>query len=159
MLLLPTAAQAQVGPNPQLSGAVHFDTAPGCMRITRAKSEALSGSADQQHSYGFEQEPRFDNVIDPSAFTGGTVSRSAGAQISQSAPSPQPPFIWYQCAEGGYYDGSGHTADRVWANQLYKYGGKFNDGTPVPKEPITQFNSSGHAFRTAQTDTNNFWFR
>src|SRR6516162_10957453 len=95
LLLLPTAAYGQVAQSPQLSGAVHFDAVPGSMRITRTPSEALPGFVEQQQTYGVEQEAQFDNVVDPSAFTGGISRSSAGAQIDQSAPPAQPPFIWY----------------------------------------------------------------
>jgi hypothetical protein len=80
----------------------------------------------------------------------------ATGSVAQTAPK-MPPYIWNQSIQGGYWDSSGATKDVVWANKLYLYGGKFADGTPVPKEPIRDFNAMGHAFRTGATPTQAFW--
>lgn len=78
--------------------------------------------------------------------------------IPQAQPKPTgAPYVWVQSAMGGYYDSSRTTPDVVRADRLHQYGGKFEDGTPVPREPIKDFNAAGHAYRAQKLDTSHFW--
>jgi hypothetical protein len=81
------------------------------------------------------------------------------AQANQWAGQNNAPYVWCQSVDGGYYDSSGTAKEHVMANQLFRYGGRFQDGTPVPAEPITSFNSMGHAYHTSATGGPSFWYR
>jgi hypothetical protein len=49
---------------------------------------------------------------------------------------PQHNYIWQQSAVRGYYDATGQIKELVMGDQLFKYGGKFADGTVVPTTPV-----------------------
>jgi hypothetical protein len=58
------------------------------------------------------------------------ISLSASAQSAYtSVPGHDP--IWAVSAYGGYYDATGVIQGTVAARDLYKYGGRFVDGSPV----------------------------
>lgn len=84
-----------------------------------------------------------------------TLKSNAVATIPDT--SKIPPYIWYQSSLGGYFDGSQTTKELVRADKLYLYGGRFQDGTTVPKQPIHDYNVMGHAFRQAALPTQHFW--
>ena len=110
------------------------------------------------------QTPQFDNVIDPNAFraaaasfAGGVMNAAAAARTAQLAKPKDAPYIWYQSIYGGYFDGSGTTKEVVPAGRLHLFGGKFADGTPVPKTQIMSVNAAGHAFKQDKLTTDHFW--
>ena len=87
-------------------------------------------------------------------------STGAAATAPPAVPSGrEAPYIWVQASVGGYYDASHTTPNVVTADQLYRYGGKFADGTPVPTEPIASLNSMGHAYHKGSLATDSFWYK
>ena len=55
------------------------------------------------------------------------------------------PYIWCQSRDGGYYDASGTIKGVVPGARLKLYGGRFNDGSPIPTGNVA-VNESGHVF-------------
>lgn len=71
------------------------------------------------------------------------------APIPAAASTTQKPiskYVWGQSAAGGYFDASGQTKELVMGDLLYKYGGTFMDGTPVPTTPVV-CNFKGHVYK------------
>lgn len=110
------------------------------LRITRTARPLSTGVSAADFAVSAKPQP----VTQAAPFTLATAKSAA-------------PYIWYQSALGGYWDASGTTRDVVRADKLYRYGGKFADGTLVPPEPIRDFNAAGHAFRQNETPTQAFW--
>ena len=86
----------------------------------------------------------------------------AGAGVPQPADTSHwtpanlsAPYVWWQSAQGGYYDGTGHHKGLVWGNRLKEYGGRFSEGTPVPIETVT-VNSMGHVWYQAKLSATGF---
>jgi hypothetical protein len=152
----PVAAQAQSAQWAPLAGSVRVnDMDNGPSQYDNLLREALPLAARlYRQRAGYSSNAQYDNV-DPYAFQ-SPPSRAARftQQVSQQQGAP---YIWCQSGEGGYYDSTGNAKQRVWANELYRFGGRFQDGTPVPAQPITNFNSMGHAFKTAITGGPSFW--
>lgn len=64
------------------------------------------------------------------------------------------PYRWGQCATGGYYDTTGtYKGPMVWGDKLAQLGGRFYDGTPVPKGEV-KINQMGHIWWQNQLSTN-----
>lgn len=64
------------------------------------------------------------------------------------------PYRWGQCGTGGYYDTTGtYKGPMVWGDKLASYGGRFFDGTPVPKGEV-KINAMGHIWWQNQLSTN-----
>ncbi|MBS1955403.1 MAG: hypothetical protein JST89_14555 [Cyanobacteria bacterium SZAS-4] len=64
------------------------------------------------------------------------------------------PYRWGQCGTGGYYDTTGtYKGPMVWGDKLASYGGRFFDGTPVPKGEV-KVNQMGHIWWQNQLSTN-----
>lgn len=64
------------------------------------------------------------------------------------------PYRWGQCGTGGYYDTTGtYKGPMVWGDKLAQYGGRFYDGTPVPKGEV-KINQMGHIWWQNQLSTN-----
>lgn len=51
--------------------------------------------------------------------------------------------VWQQSHAGGYYDATGRIGVVVPGSELWRYGGTFGDGRPVPNGPV-QTNFAGH---------------
>ncbi len=65
------------------------------------------------------------------------------------------PYVWVQSIAGGYIDQTGHCKEVVRGDHLRDWGGKFVDGTAVPKGPV-QINAAGHVYRGGTTNTEHF---
>lgn len=64
--------------------------------------------------------------------------------VAQATPNVDSvPYVWAQNIAGGYIDTSGHVKGSVSGDKLASYGGKFYDGTPVPRGPVS-LNPHGH---------------
>lgn len=85
------------------------------------------------------------------------ANATASDTTAKQPPSSSAPYIWSQSAYGGYFDASGTTKELVRANRLHLFGGKFADGTPVPKTQIRDYNAMGHAYRDQRLNTAHFW--
>ena len=166
-----TAACTAVNSAP-LRGQVEINEGP--VRLTRqapkadvvspaafsgaAQSTQLTGSTEASDFASAplqKQTPKAAALPAPLAGQASTISGG----VSQTKPQPkEPPYIWWQSLYGGYYDGSGTLSSNnvIPADQLYKYGGKFSDGTPVPRTPISSKNIAGHAFKQGSLTSNIF---
>jgi hypothetical protein len=166
--LAPSSAAAQnTQSNRPLTGGVELNSDPTTsVRINRHNFHSGVNSSDFSSSM-LPQQPQTAPLLDARTFQGAVneIRKFApllhsGASAAGNPPAiPQvgAPYIWYQSALGGYFDGSQTTKELVRADRLYLFGGKFADGTPVPKEPIRDMNAMGHAFRQAMTPTQAFW--
>ncbi len=64
------------------------------------------------------------------------------------------PYRWGQCGTGGYYDTTGiYKGPMVWGDKLAALGGRFYDGTPVPKGEV-KINALGHIWWQNQLSNN-----
>lgn len=71
------------------------------------------------------------------------------AAAAVNAPLPRVgngKHLWGQSDAGGYYDATGQMSGTVMGDELYKYGGTFTDGTPVPAYPAV-CNFKGHVYK------------
>lgn len=82
-----------------------------------------------------------------------TLVESADYSATVNTPPPPPPppkkrgtMVWGQSLAGGYYDSTGQVKEVVRGDELYKYGGTFQDGVAVPEYPVT-CNFAGHTYR------------
>jgi hypothetical protein len=107
------------------------------------------------------QNPSLNSQLAAEAMAKLTHVFSTGATSTAPpaiASGPGAPYIWVQGVVG-YYDASHTTPAIVTADQLYRYGGKFADGTPVPSAPIASLNSTGHAYHKGSLATDSFWYK
>jgi len=75
-------------------------------------------------------------------------------QKPKSTNPDDAPYRWGQCGTGGYYDTTGtYKGPMVWGDKLASYGGRFFDGTPVPKGEV-KINAMGHIWWQNQLSTN-----
>ncbi len=174
-----TAAIAQSEP---LSGSVQMSVDP-TMRIRRSSMRQSTGvDASDFRSKLIPQQAQLAPLVDSKLFEGAAKQSQEAAPVLNSgimqqvasqiqaalpmfnssaakneAPEKLAPYIWYQSAMGGYFDGSRTTTELVRADRLYLFGGKFEDGTLVPKTQIHDFNAMGHAFKQATLNTDHFW--
>jgi hypothetical protein len=140
----------------RLQGAVRLDGSP--MRLQRSTPTTLSGAAAAVENF-LERNQPYASSVDADSFRAQARPRAFRASIASSPqPTQSAPYVWCQSMAGGYSDSSGHISRNVWAADLYKFGGRFQDGTPVPREPITDFNSMGHAYHTGAVNGSSFWF-
>lgn len=71
------------------------------------------------------------------------------AAASVNAPLPRAgngKHLWGQSDAGGYYDATGQMTGTIMGDELYKFGGTFTDGTPVPAYPAV-CNFKGHVYK------------
>lgn len=165
-VMAPAACLAQTLQQTQpIAGSVQInDYDTSSVRINRNTLRSGVNSTDFSGSL-LPQQPQVAPLLDARTFQGAvnTIKRlspllTSGATTNSTAtPQVGAPYIWYQSAFGGYYDASGTTKELVRADRLYLFGGRFEDGTPVPKEPITDMNAMGHAFRQQKLPTQHFW--
>jgi hypothetical protein len=174
---VPVQAQQITTKVPALRGNVNVDI-ENSQPLRLSRPQRASASANTNNFVGTAQTAQTDTVLDPNSFKSAPVQQSsvstyalnaaenfARMLTSKANAAPPPPstasktapYLWYQNGGGGYWDGSGTTKDIVRADRLYQYGGKFADGTPVPKEPITSYNAMGHAYKQAKLNTGSFW--
>lgn len=81
-------------------------------------------------------------------------SQSSDAQYyrwHQSMPFGGAPYynyaapVWGQSLAGGYYDSTGQIPGVIHGSELWRFGGKFTDGRPVPSGPVPT-NAAGHVY-------------
>ncbi len=78
----------------------------------------------------------------------------AQAEPPKSTNPDDAPYRWAQSGSGGYYDASGtYKGPFVWGDKIGSYGGRFYDGTPVPKGEV-KVNAMGHIWWQDQLSQN-----
>lgn len=173
---VPAWAQETVIRRKPLSGQISVTERANPLRLSRSElmgadpagksgSEPLPGAA----SFNNEGTPRraewparfarqaakMDQRV-PYAGQGAENQFDLGAY---AAARREPPYIWAQSRDGGYYDASGTYKDGVVpGDKLRFFGGKFTDGTPVPMDGVTT-NASGHVFWQNGLTHPYFWHR
>ena len=104
-----------------------------------SRQSAFKGNAAQDDTNFRGQTPMLDRVLKgqnkQNNFRGG----------AQALGGNNPPFIWAQSTQGGYYDCSGTYKGVVPGYRLRELGGKFADGTPVPRANV-KMNEAGHVW-------------
>lgn len=114
------------------------------------KPAAFRGNAVQDDSNLRGQTPMLDRF-----FAGKNAKTNLSGQAQKQGPD-NAPYIWCQSGFGGYTDASGNYQGNVPGYRLRELGGKFLDGTPVPKGPV-KVNEAGHIWY--QSDLNHQSFR
>lgn len=124
-------------------------------RIKRDYSPRLFGAVETNKFVPAKQVYIPQNASPDSAVQAndyaGVVSSSAMPVIPPVIPiptvvKPKASYVWGQSAAGGYYDCSGKMQGTVMGDQLFKFGGTFSDGTPVPTTPVV-CNFRGHVYK------------
>lgn len=152
----PALAQSPLMGNVEMR--VQTEQEAGPIRINRTTLRPAVQASDYKMNLK-PQQAQMAPLLDTSAFKAAAAALSSAIEQNRQTETKQKeaPYIWYQSAQGGYYDASGTTKELVWADKLYKYGGKFEDGTRVPERPIRDFNAMGHAWRGNALNTSHFW--
>lgn len=127
-------------PTARLSGAVQKNAG---LRINRAESNRLTPDRPYllMDAAQFAQPP----ILPQPAPLTGNAAQMAG-EAREKAPTAKAKYIWQLSRDGGYYDATGQISVVVPGDQLYKYGGTFQDGKPVPTTPVVT-NFANHAYR------------
>lgn len=126
-----TRSTSNSTPVKPLTGVIQRNTG---LRIDRTKPndyKPLDGAA-------FAQPP----VTSPPI--AGATQQLAG-EAAKEAPK-KGKHIWHQSLAGGYYDATGAIPGVIPGDELYKYGGVFQDGLPVPTTPVAM-NFAKHCYR------------
>ncbi len=122
-------------------------------RIKRDYTPRLYGNAEVKHHYYPPSGAAPMMMNQPAAYAPmQNVPTDQGQYGTVNTFTPPPPvmqaqgnYIWEQSANGGYYDATGQFRGLVMGDQLYRYGGKFPDGTAVPTTPVV-CNFQGHVY-------------
>lgn len=123
-------------------------------RIKRDYSPRLFGNVEANkylppNRVYVPETPASDSAVQANDYAGAVSTAVTSIPPVVPIPTPQPvksTCVWGQSAAGGYYDCSGKTPGTVMGDQLYKYGGTFVDGTPVPTTPVV-CNFRGHVYK------------
>lgn len=156
----PAAKPAKAAPAATAPVAV----VPPTTRVTPQTAKAAVNVAPQRSPLnasastfgGFPLQGRFDrNPLMRGA--AGFNPYALQAQQNQKPKWTNPddaPYRWGQCGTGGYYDTTGtYKGPVVWGDKLAQLGGRFYDGTPVPKGEV-KINQMGHIWWQNQLSTN-----
>ena len=94
------------------------------------------------------QNPVLDSLVEANDYAtpAPPVRSPLPAAATMNAPKPASRYVWGQSAAGGYFEASGAFDHTIMGDELYKYGGKFMDGTVVPTTPVV-CNFKGHVYR------------
>ncbi|MBX9687595.1 MAG: hypothetical protein K2X27_12885 [Candidatus Obscuribacterales bacterium] len=116
-------------------------------RIKRDYSPKLYGAIEKSKIL---PQPEPYGSMEPSLGSAVQANDYAAAVTTLSSPPPQSKtlgnYLWGQSSAGGYYDASGQIKETVRGDELYKFGGKFMDGTAVPTTPVV-CNFRGHVYK------------
>jgi hypothetical protein len=100
---------------------------------------AQSGQPAQEDSNFRGRTPMLDRIL------GGQANQNQLRGMAQDQGSDNAPFIWAQSTQGGYYDATNTFKGVVPGYRLKELGGKFVDGTPVPRGNV-KMNQAGHVW-------------
>lgn len=103
------------------------------------KPANLRGNAAQEDTNFRGQTPMLDRVYK------NPNNQNFFKAKAQEQGSDNAPYIWCQSAGGGYYDCTNTYKGTVPGYRLRELGGKFVDGTPVPKGAV-KMNEAGHVW-------------
>lgn len=102
-------------------------------------SAGLRGNAFQDDQNFRGQTPMLDRVL-----KGQNKQNQFRAKVQEQG-SDNAPYIWCQSVNGGYYDATNTYKGVVPGYRLRELGGKFVDGTPVPRGNV-KMNEAGHVW-------------
>lgn len=93
------------------------------------------------------QDPRFFSDVPQNGPPTNILNPQVGS-VNQNALDTQArgTYVWSQSGAGGYYDATGQTKEVVPGDQLYKWGGKLQDGAVIPPYPVV-CNFAKHVYR------------
>lgn len=137
-----------------------FATPPPVTKTTTTGTKQLSGSVQRNAGLRIERnsttpkppEQQPYQPLDGEAFAQPPVTPAAplaGAAQQLNAEASKTKkgnHIWHQSRQGGYYDATGQISVLVPGDELYKYGGVFEDGLAVPTMPVAM-NFAKHCYR------------
>lgn len=104
-----------------------------------SRQPKFDGNASQEDTNFRGQTPMLDRVLK------GQNNQNNFRGRAQVQGGDNAPFIWAQSTQGGYYDCSGNYKGVVPGYRLKELGGKFADGTPVPRGNV-KMNEAGHVW-------------
>ncbi|HEY9787493.1 MAG TPA: hypothetical protein V6D17_19045, partial [Candidatus Obscuribacterales bacterium] len=142
--LAPPMEPVQAKPAPSLKGQVTLQKNVGGeggqqlqsgIGALGAPNSALSGAAQEEEFFGRKMKGRRDRR----RLDAGTKNQLLTGNADDA------PYIWCQSVLGGYYDQSGVCKEVIPGYRLKDYGGRFVDGTPVPKHNV-KMNEAGHVW-------------
>ncbi len=139
-------------PQPQPAALGQGDSS--LLRNTFGTTPQIQGAAKQSGGLAGAIDMA-DSLLKP--MTGATYdNRVINPPVLNAAVNKdEAPYVWVQSIAGGYIDQTGHCKEVVRGDHLRDWGGKFADGTSVPKGPV-QINAAGHVYRSTQTNTEHF---
>lgn len=125
-------------------GSLNNDEAAKLRAIFAQQAEGnpanLRGNAVQEDGNLRGQTPMLDRV-----FKGQNNQSFFRAKAQQQQGPDNAPYIWCQSVNGGYYDCTNTYKGVVPGYRLRELGGKFVDGTPVPRGNV-KMNEAGHVW-------------
>ncbi len=125
-------------------GSLNNDEAAKLRAIFAQQAEGnpanLRGNAVQEDGNLRGQTPMLDRV-----FKGQNSQSFFRAKAQQQQGPDSAPYIWCQSVNGGYYDCTNTYKGVVPGYRLKELGGKFVDGTPVPRGNV-KMNEAGHVW-------------
>ncbi len=104
-----------------------------------SRPSTLRGNAAQEDNSFRVQAPLLDRVLK------GQNNQNNFQANAQHQGSDNAPYIWCQSVNGGYYDCTNTYKGVVPGYRLKEVGGKFVDGTPVPRGNV-KMNEAGHVW-------------
>ncbi|MBX9949057.1 MAG: hypothetical protein K2Y39_07835 [Candidatus Obscuribacterales bacterium] len=128
-------------------GSLNNDEAAKLRAIFAQQAEGnrptnLRGGAAQEDPGFRGQTPMLDRVL--KGQSNQSFFRAKAQQQQQQGPD-NAPYIWCQSVNGGYYDCTNTYKSVVPGYRLKELGGKFVDGTPVPRGNV-KMNEAGHVW-------------
>ncbi len=117
---------------------------------TNLRGNAMQEMQHDQNSENFRgQTPMLDRM-----FKGQSNQSSGFFKIkAQGEGSDNAPYIWCQSTQGGYYDCTNAYKGVVPGFRLKELGGRFADGTPVPRGNV-KMNEAGHVWWQGELSPN-----
>lgn len=119
--------------------AVFAQQAEGSRPQTYRGNASDFGQPAQPDSNFRGRTPLLDRVLS------GQANQNQLRGMAQDQGSDNAPFIWAQSTQGGYYDATNTFKGVVPGYRLKELGGKFVDGTPVPRGNV-KMNQAGHVW-------------
>lgn len=115
-------------------------------KIVRVTQPILNARASANTYKGIPMQATIDQSRQQiiKGYTNASPAPAMRAQATKSTNPDDAPYRWAQSGGGGYYDASGtYKGSPLNGDKLAAFGGRFYDGTPVPKGPV-ELNQLGH---------------
>lgn len=140
--------------SPQLGKAEFNTQVPEPAASFRIKREPVTaklfGNIEKNTSLSprpyLNADPSLDSPVKANDYAGLVQNSLSATAATNETKTPKGNYVWGQSAAGGYFDATGQIKELVMGDQLFKFGGKFMDGTAVPTTPVV-CNFKGHVYK------------